>query len=82
MITAVVAQTKTAAEELASELGVDMRWVFGARCAPLFEGLRANLVLVDSTAEIPADFMATIHATVLKTPGGQVRFIGPNVLAT
>lgn len=80
MTTAVVAQTKAAAKQLADDLGIE--WVgtplvFGARCARSFEGLRADLVLIDAAADVPADFLATIQATVLKMPGGggRIRFV-------
>jgi hypothetical protein len=70
MITAIVAQTKERARVLAHDLGIETRWVFGARCADSFEGLRVRLVLIDADADIPAKFMDTIRATVLKMPGG------------
>lgn len=79
MTTAIVAQTKNRAERLARELGID-GWIFGARSAASFEGIRVDLVLIDAEAKISDEFMSTIRATVLKTrsdrpPRGRVRFI-------
>lgn len=76
-VTAVVAQTKERAKLLARELGVDHRWVFGARSAATFEGLRAELVLIDADATIPDEFLSTIYGTVRKMPGGggRIRFV-------
>jgi len=77
VVTAVVAQTKESAKALACALGVETRHVFGARCERTFEGLRAELVYIDATAELSPRFLSTIRATVLKTGprGGQIRFV-------
>lgn len=74
MTTAVIAQTKPMAKRLARDLGIDSRWVFGARCAASFVGLRADLVLIDAEATLPEAFMATVRWTVAKR-GGKVRFV-------
>ncbi|SHT85748.1 Uncharacterised protein [Mycobacteroides abscessus subsp. bolletii] len=68
MITAIVAQTKFAARQLADALGIDTPHLFGARCARAFEGLRVDRVLIHVDAEIPDGFMHTIYCTALKTP--------------
>ncbi|SIM00904.1 Uncharacterised protein [Mycobacteroides abscessus subsp. abscessus] len=68
MITAVVAQTKRAARQLAANLGIDTPHTFGAGCVSAFEGLRADRVLIHADANIPDDFMHTIYCTALKTP--------------
>lgn len=78
MTTAVVAQTKERAQRLARDLGVE--WIgppriFGARMQSAFEGLRADLVLIDADADIPASFMATIVHTTLKNRGGPGRIV-------
>lgn len=80
MVTAVVAQTKDAAKALADTLGVETRHVFGAACERTFDGLRAELVYVDSSARLSSRFMNTIRATVLKTGpcGGRIRFVTPD----
>ncbi len=70
MTTAVVAQTKRDAEVLASDLGVDTRFLFSAGMADAFEGLRADLVLIDADAQISDDFLASIRAGAMKMPGG------------
>lgn len=77
MVIAVVAQTKDAAKNLACTLGVETRHVFGARCERTFEGLRAECVYIDATAELSPRFLGTIRATVAKTGsrGGQIRFV-------
>lgn len=76
MTTAIVAQSKERAKQLAHELGIDTRFIFGAKMAAAFEGLRADRVLIDADAQIDDRFLATIHATVLKMPaGGIVRFV-------
>ena len=75
MVTAVVAQTKPQAEQLARDLGHDPRFAFGARCARSLEGLRADRVLIDADASIGDDMMATIHGLILKAPGGLVRLV-------
>ncbi len=78
MTTAVVAQTKERAKQLARDLGIEWArydWAFGARCQASFEGLRADLVLIDAAAQIPADFMNTIRATVAKTRDGRIRLV-------
>lgn len=71
---AVVAQTKALAQQLARELNLDDRWVFGARIHPAFEGLRAEVVYIDANARIPDRFIATIYSTVRRhSPvGGRV----------
>ncbi|CAN5146120.1 hypothetical protein BH11ACT6_BH11ACT6_34790 [soil metagenome] len=78
-VTAVVAQTKADARELARQLVLDddRALLFGATMARQFEGLRADLVLIDVDAEISDDFMDTIRATVLKNPGGggEIRYV-------
>lgn len=79
MTTAVVAQSKQRATQIAHELGIE--WVgrplvFGARCARSFEGLRVDRVIIDADAKIDSTFVRTIYANVLKTRGaGIVRFI-------
>lgn len=77
MVTAVVAQTKASAKCLARVLGVETHHVFGARCERTFEGLRAELVYIDATAELSPRFLSMIRATVAKTGprGGQIRFV-------
>lgn len=79
MTTAVVAQTKERAKLLARDLGIEWAGydlVFGGMCAASFEGLRVDLVLIDADAQIPADFMDTIRATVAKSPGGgRIRYV-------
>lgn len=84
MVVAVVAQTKDSAKALADALGVETRHVFGAACERTFEGLRAELVYIDSSARLSSRFMGTIRATVLKTGprGGQIRFVTPDGIPT
>ncbi|MFN3005131.1 hypothetical protein [Mycolicibacterium wolinskyi] len=77
MTTAVVAQTKARAEQLARELGIDEPRVFGAKMSAAFEGLRAERVFIDANAKISADFLSIIVDTAAKMPngGGIVRFV-------
>lgn len=70
MVTAIVAQTKEQATQLARDLGLDTRWTFGARCLRSMEGLRADRVLIHAEASIPDEMMCVIHALVLKSRGG------------
>ena len=74
---AVIAQTQDRAAEIADILGIERPWVFGARMAGAFEGLRADRVLIDADAAPAIDrrFLETAHATALKTPGGRVHFV-------
>lgn len=77
MTTAIVAQTKERAERLAQDLGIGDALIFGAKMERAFEGLRADLVIVDADAKISDRFMHTIRATVAKVPGGggRVEFV-------
>lgn len=78
MIVAVVAATKDHAQRLADALGIDTRWVFGARTvAYTIQGLRADRVLIDADAEdkLSTDALASIVCTVRKTPGGMIRYV-------
>lgn len=74
---AVIAQTQARALEIADILGIDKPWVFGARMANSFEGLRADRVIIDADSATAIDrrFLETAHATALKTPGGRVHFV-------
>lgn len=83
MVIAVVAQTKDAANSLARRLGLETRHVFGSRCERTFDGLRAELVYIDATAELSPRFLSTIRATVAKTGprGGQIRFVDSDGVA-
>mgnify|MGYP000993078010 CR=1 FL=1 len=72
---AVVSETKDRARALAHELGVTADFVFGQRGRLYFEGLRADLVLIDATARIPREFVSVIIGNVRKTPGGRVRYV-------
>lgn len=76
-VTAVVAQTVEAAEALAQELGMDNAKLFGASPANVFAGLRAELVIIDSAAQLEQGFMSKIRATVAKTGprGGRIKFV-------
>lgn len=78
MVTAVIAQTKPAAKELARSLGLETRWVFGAQSGLSFIGLRVDLVLVDSSADIPDKFMQTIRRAVAKKAGAELKFVHPD----
>lgn len=75
MTTAVVAQTKDQAAQLAEELGIDAPVLFGASMERSFAGLRAHRVLVEANADISAHFLEVIRRTVAKMPprGGIVR---------
>ncbi|OCB45618.1 hypothetical protein A5721_00835 [Mycobacterium vulneris] len=78
MTTAVVAQTKERAEQLAHDLGIEwvgQPWIFGARMQAAFEGLRVDLVLIDAAADMPDRFMDTITATVRRNRGGPGRIV-------
>lgn len=69
MITAVIAQTKQEAQQLAHHLGIETPLIFAARCNPAtFEGLRVERVFIHADTEIPEDLMSTIYGTALKTP--------------
>lgn len=79
MTTAVVAQTKERARQIAWELGIEWAGTpltFGARSERSFDGLRADRVIIDADAKIADSFIRTIYHNVLKTRGaGVVRFI-------
>lgn len=77
MIIAIIAQTQQRAWELADDLGIQSVFVFayGADDQQHFEGLRVNRSLIDANAELSAEFVHTIYATTLKTPGGKVRYV-------
>jgi len=71
---AVVADTKDRAVAIADDLGLDRELTFGSRSHLSFEGLIADLVLIDSDATIPEIFMQTIYGVVIRR-NGKVRRI-------
>ncbi|WP_100525334.1 hypothetical protein [Mycobacteroides abscessus] len=69
MNVAVVANTKTQAKAIADDLGLDDPWLFGSGSHLAFEGVIADLVLIDESATISDVFRETIFGCMQKCHG-------------
>ncbi len=69
MNVAVVADTKIRAKAIADDLGLDDPLLFGSGSHLAFEGLIADLVLIDESSTIPDIFRETIFGCVTKCHG-------------
>ncbi|ANT41839.1 hypothetical protein PBI_MAKEMAKE_66 [Mycobacterium phage Makemake] len=88
MNTAIIAQTRAQAADLAlnlgmgsSLLGADGQWAFGADDQRAFEGIRAARILTAEGTQLSDDFLDSIYACSFKTTGGRVFWVSARDLA-
>ncbi|AVP42550.1 hypothetical protein SEA_LOPTON_62 [Mycobacterium phage Lopton] len=80
MNTAIIAQTRAQAADLALNLGMGSQ-LFGADDQRAFEGIRAGRILIAEGTQLSDDFLDSIYASSFKTPGGRVLWVAARDLA-
>ncbi|QBP31356.1 hypothetical protein SEA_DULCIE_63 [Mycobacterium phage Dulcie] len=80
MNTAIIAQTRAQAADLALNLGSGSQ-LFGADDQRAFEGTIASRILIAEGTQLSDDFLDSIYASSFKTPGGRVLWVSARDLA-
>ncbi|AEJ92973.1 hypothetical protein MRGORDO_43 [Mycobacterium phage MrGordo] len=80
MRTAIIAQTREQAADLALNLGAGSQ-IFGANDQQQFEGMLASRILIAEGTQLSDDFLDSIYASSFKTPGGRVFWVSARDLA-